>query len=182
MIAPRVLILGLLLGAAPLSAAPAPRCPQHVDVRDLMTVSQFDRAGLDKLDKKQLQAFNAWLSRYVHDLCAAPAAQSAGTPGKTAGPAHAQAATTAAEAAFGKPKPKPTGTTDRIVSHLVGKFHGWTGDTVFRLKNGQVWKQAGPGYFRTELKSPKVVIKKLLIGYVLQVDGYGKEVFVRRIR
>jgi len=150
-----------------------------------MTVSQYDRAGLDKLSKAQITALNAWLSDYIHGLCTQPSkAKSAGAapPGGNAGArAKAKASAAAAAAAFGKPKPSPTANKSRIESHIAGEFHGWTGDTVFRLTNGQVWKQAGPGYFQTDLKRPRVVIKKLLIGYVLKVDGYGKEVFVRRI-
>lgn len=201
--APRLLVTVLFAGAAPaLAAAPKPAtgpasCPGAIDVRNVMTVNQFGHAGLDKLSKEQLAALNRWLSGYVASLCNGMRASTAATKtgatpsaqgsvsgntktGSTQSPS-AGAAVTGSESAFGQP-PAPVSGPNRIESRIVGQFHGWTGDTVFRLQNGQVWKQAGPGYFETDLKNPKVVIKKLLIGYVLLVDGYGKEVFVRRIR
>lgn len=198
MTAPRLLAVVLLAGAAPALATPAPvpasaSCPQVVDVRNVMTVTEFDQAGLDKLSKAQLAALNRWLGRYVHALCVQMRPPAAAAPAVAPPPPHPRAQAGAApapatgaaaatsEAVFGKP-PAAESEPSRIDSRIVGEFHGWTGDTVFRLQNGQVWKQAGPGYFETKLKSPKVVIKKLLIGYVLQVDGYAKEVFVRRVR
>ncbi|MGH8274921.1 MAG: hypothetical protein ACRES9_11850 [Gammaproteobacteria bacterium] len=199
-----VFVLASLFAGAPAIAAAA-QCPSHVDVRDTMTVHQFDQAGLDKLSKQELAALNAWLSRYIQRFCAkqsvgAPPSRNVSAHGgagnTTANPRQqspsqtsreheqaASAATTQAQAAnFGAPPKQKAEQAGHIESRIVGDFHGWTGNTVFRLKNGQVWKQAGPGYFRIDLKNPKVVIKKLLIGYVLKVEGYGKEVFVRRTR
>ncbi|MGH8160725.1 MAG: hypothetical protein ACRESR_00960 [Gammaproteobacteria bacterium] len=185
------------------------QCPASVDVRNLMTVTQYNRAGLNKLDKKQLAALNAWLSRYIEKLCSEHAvgvppppprntstgvgtgSTNAGSKPPSAPPeqtrkAQGQAASTATNTAqasnFGNPPKSEQQESNRVESRIVGEFHGWTGNTIFRLENGQIWKQAGPGFFRINLKNPKVVIKKLLIGYVLKVNGYGKEVFVRRIR
>jgi biotin carboxyl carrier protein len=196
-------------------AAETSQCPQHVDVRDQMTVTEFNHAGLEKLDSKQLAALNAWLTRYVRAHCGhgTKSAETTGTPPtsqsgskstsqpRTGAPppsrseAHpkvernnsqtrqqeAPSQSNAPEQEhFGKPAPAPKN-GDRIESRITGDFYGWTGNTVFRLENGQVWKQAGPGYFRVHLENPKIVVKKLLIGYVLMVDGYAKEVFVRRV-
>lgn len=189
MTAPRLLVVLLLAGATPALATPAPppasaACPASIDVRNLMTVTEYQRAGLEKLSKEQIAYLNRWLGRYLHDQCvrmhAGPAAPVTALPAATPSPAPGTAGNEATEE-FGKP-PAPTSEPNRIVSHIMGEFRGWTGDTVFHLENGQVWKQAGPGYFETDLKNPEVVIKKLLIGYVLQVHGYAKEVFVRRIR
>ena len=167
--APRMLIVAAILatGTAMAAPSPSPACSQTPDVRNLMTVTQYTKSGLDKLSEKELNQLNAWLTQYTRSIC--------GT-----GSTHATANTTGnnPEASFGSP-PKETNTTTRIVSHINGVFHGWTGNTRFQLANGQIWVQAGPGYYRTTMKSPKVTIKKLLIGYILEVDG--KEVFVRRI-
>lgn len=212
------LCLPALVGQA--RAAEAPQCPQHVDVRNQMTVTEFNRAGLEKLDTKQLKALNAWLTRYVRAHCGkreksteaagAPPVSKNGSESTSPPPGAASPppeevpsppvrsekskpqtprqetetpsqSTASAQGRFGKPPPKPK-TSDRIESRITGDFYGWTGNTVFKLENGQVWQQAGPGYFRIHLKSPKVVVKKLLIGYVLLVEGYSKEVFVRRVQ
>jgi len=72
---------------------------------------------------------------------------------------------------------------NRIESRIAGQFTGWTGDTVFTLENGQVWKQAATGYYTNiQLDHPRVVIKKLSFGYLLTVPGHGETVFVRRIK
>lgn len=186
-------------------AAETAQCPQNIDVRNKMTVTEFHKAGLDKLDKKQLQALNAWLTRYVKSVCTQSPSNAehgtvpvppknetgAPTPANHAGKRNAPPKTSEStppgrpeattEDTFGQEESRES--SDRIESRIMGDFYGWTGNTVFKLKNGQVWKQAGPGYFRIHLENPEVVIKKLLIGYVLVIKGYeSKEVFVRRVR
>jgi hypothetical protein len=133
-----------------------------------MTVNQYTQSGLDKLSEKELRQLNAWLAQYTQSICGTGSTQP--TASTTQGNAGAS---------FGKDR-DDVNTTTRITSHIAGIFHGWTGNTRFRLTNGQTWVQAGPGYYQTTMKNPKVIIKKLLIGYILEVNG--KEVFVRRIR
>ena len=151
-----------------------------LDVRDLMSVTEYHRTGIDKLSPAQLKALNAWLNGYVQER--------AGTPTDTAPPAAAsnvRAAVTGA-AGFGAdtmaPRENPA-TPERIETRIAGRFTGWTGNTVFKLENGQVWKQAGTGYFSNiELDHPQVIIKKLGFGYLLTLPGHGATVFVRRIK
>ncbi len=192
--------LGAVLMVSPTMAA-AKQCPSHVDVRNLMTVSQYDRAGLNKLDKNQLAALNRWLTHYAQGLCARanksprtqPGSAAAGsTRGRSTTPSHPRTKggtgaatpppTRSQNADFGAPPKPKAAKPGRIESRVVGDFRGWTGNTIFRLENGQIWKQAGPGYFQVNMENPKVTIKKLLIGYVLKVHGYAKEVFVRRVK
>jgi len=169
---PRIFLLLALSLSIPALATPAqPACDQTPDIRNLMSAREYTQSGLDKLTQKQLEALNTWLASYRNSLCPPTAAKAKEAPVEQS---------TAAAKDFGKP-PEEVNTTDRIVSHIAGEFHGWTGQTKFQLTNGQVWIQAGPGYYETDMKNPKVVIKKLLIGYILQINGNGKEVFVRRI-
>ncbi|MBU6420681.1 MAG: hypothetical protein KGL98_01335 [Gammaproteobacteria bacterium] len=51
----------------------APAASQSVDVRNLITVSQFHASGLDTLSPPQLEALNLWLGHY---LASQPAASS----------------------------------------------------------------------------------------------------------
>jgi hypothetical protein len=167
-----VLFLVLSMSAPAWAAATQPSCAQQTpDIRNLMSVNEYTKSGLDKLTTQQVAALNAWLTKYTHSICS-PTSKP---------PSVATAGLISTEKNFGKP-PEEVSTTNRIVSHIAGEFHGWTGETQFHLTNGQVWIQAGPGYYETNMKDPKVVIKKLLIGYILQINGNGKEVFVRRIR
>jgi hypothetical protein len=58
-----------------------------------------------------------------------------------------------------------------------GAWTGWSGDTIVRLTNGSIWRQA-QYYYRYQYKyRPKVIIDQ---GY-MYVDGMPKAVKVRRI-
>lgn len=151
-----------------------------VDVRDIMTASQFHQTGLDTLNPEQLAAFNAWLASYGRAPTATspvpvPVPLSAATP--------APAAVTGTQAGFGQEMlpAEQRGEPKAIETRILGRFTGWSGTTVFTLENGQVWQQSGPGDFETHLDDPKVVIKKLGFGYLLTLPGQGATVFVRRI-
>jgi hypothetical protein len=76
---------------------------------------------------------------------------------------------------------------DRLEARLVGDFTGWTGSTVFRLDNGQVWRQTKnyiPDFKpREPLSQPKITISRGLMGsYNLSVEGVKRIVQVKRIK
>ena len=71
---------------------------------------------------------------------------------------------------------------DELVSYLVGPFNGWDGDTIFRLGNGQAWQQIDSSYQYARSERPRVTISRAAFGsYLLQVEGVGQTVRVRRI-
>ena len=163
-----------------------------VDIRDLMTVTQFDKAGLDKLSPGEIKALNAWLNQYLESRISTsnpgtPAVvvpNAAVAPATPAKPSHSAAAAGIANFGADTMTPKqPLQEPSRIESRIVGRFTGWTGNTVFKLENGQIWKQAATGYFtNVDLDNPEVVIKKLTFGYLLTLPGHGETVFVRRVK
>lgn len=193
------MVLVSLLSGAVLAA------DKPLDVRDAMTASQFHATGLDQLTPEQLAAFNAWLSSYAH----APAAAAASNDGKTQLPipgapssaaslpsaqpdqhatgmlvnTPASPAPAASTADFGRETmtPQQRGEPDRIESRILGSFSGWNGRSVFKLENGQVWQQADSSSYEVTLQDPKVVIKRLGLGYLLTLPGHSGTVFVRRV-
>jgi hypothetical protein len=68
-----------------------------------------------------------------------------------------------------------------ISTRIAGPFAGWAGQTVFRLRNGQIWKQAAPGYLYRYSNMPEVVIYSTSTGYRMKVEGVGQTIPVRRI-
>ena len=70
-----------------------------------------------------------------------------------------------------------------IRSRHVGEFTGWTGKTVFRLENGQVWQQARSGRmaYRGPANPMIVITRGFMGGYQLSVEGVNKKVYVKRI-
>jgi len=70
-----------------------------------------------------------------------------------------------------------------IESRYVGEFTGWTGKTIFKLENGQVWQQAESGRMSWKATNPMITIKRGFMGsYQLAVEGVNKKVRVKRIQ
>jgi len=68
-----------------------------------------------------------------------------------------------------------------VESEIDGKFTGWTGDSVYRLRNGQTWHQIEYKYLYHYAWSPKVIIAQASDGYRMAVEGVGGSVRVERI-
>lgn len=63
-----------------------------------------------------------------------------------------------------------------IESNIEGIFEGWDGHSVYKLTNGQVWKQK---YYKYEYKyayRPEVIIAEINGSYIMQVEGTSAEV------
>jgi hypothetical protein len=71
-----------------------------------------------------------------------------------------------------------------IHSAIIGEFNGWKGKNIFKLENGQIWKQAEKtSFYIPKRKNPKITIKPKSMGtWVLFVDGFGRSVRVKRIK
>jgi hypothetical protein len=139
--------------AMPVTAEPPP------DVRELMSPEEFDATGLGRLTPSELEALNRWLLRYT--------ASQASELGK-----HREAVEEEVR------KFEEEGLRTRI----VGEFNGWSGDTLFRLENGQVWKQRLPGQWHYRAHAPEVELRKNFMGYwMLHVLGTDRAVGVTRV-
>ena len=122
-------------------------------IKALMSEADFKETGLDQLSAKQLQALDTWLLNY------------------TAGTGQVLQQTEAvrqAQEAF------------EIISTITGEFSGWTGATVFRLENGQRWRQRLSGrYFHQGELNPRVKITRNFFGfYKLTLLDYGQSIGV----
>lgn len=62
-----------------------------------------------------------------------------------------------------------------------GSFHGWDGNTIYELANGQVWKQARYHYHYHYAYRPKVRLLQDCGRYFMEVAGVSKAEEVRRI-
>lgn len=130
-------------------------------LEERMSQSEFDAAGLNKLSAQELAALNAWL-------------RNTDAVASTHSPAELD------RTGFLPGRDMP----DRVTSRISGTFKGWSGNTTFHLDNGQVWQQAEPSTLAgVSLESPEVQIKAGMVsGWYLKVEGYNKQVKVRRIR
>lgn len=74
---------------------------------------------------------------------------------------------------------------ERITGVLIDKFTGWEGGTLFRLDNGQVWKQSRADTYYTKAKEKvPVVVYKAPSGYwrLRVLDDEGAWVTVQRVQ
>lgn len=75
-----VLIVSLMAALAGIAGWAVPAAGAQVDVRNMITVSQFSQTGLDKLTPAELQAFNTWLGQFLGSPEAAAAANASTAP------------------------------------------------------------------------------------------------------
>ncbi len=74
---------------------------------------------------------------------------------------------------------------ESIKSTIIGEFNGWKGkNTIFKLENGQVWKQSdNSSFYIPKQTNTAVTIKPKSMGsWQLKVDGFGRGAKVKRIK
>ena len=71
-----------------------------------------------------------------------------------------------------------------LLSRIEGNFRGWSGETVFHLENGQLWRQRLQGrYTYTGPPNPEVRISRNWMGYYkLTIIENGRGVGVTPVR
>ena len=69
-----------------------------------------------------------------------------------------------------------------VESQIDGEFTGWSGDTIFKLRNGQIWQQSSYAYSYRYAYAPKVLIYSSGAGYKMKVDGVSSEISVQRLK
>ena len=137
------------------------------DIKNLLTQEKFDQMGLSKLSDRELSELYQWIKsgEFEESLAEKP-------PIDTVQVALNQSA----------PKVVDLERNQTIKATIKGKFSGWSGKTIFKLSNGQVWRQRIKGNWRYRAESPSVEIKKNFMGYyVMRVDD-KKSVGVSQIK
>ncbi len=69
-----------------------------------------------------------------------------------------------------------------VESQIDGSFEGWSGDSIFKLMNGQIWQQAEFSYTYHYEYLPYVVIYPTARGCKMKVDGVRQTILVKRIK
>ena len=140
-----------------------------------LPAEKFAAAGLHKLTPAEL----AQLETIVAEFAASgPKSATAVEPVKTMGPAWLRALVTLQEAG------ERSGAEDVLESRLVGDYEGWSGRTLFRLENGQVWQQADRGErVDSRRAQPRVRIQPGSMGtYWLEIEGVRERLKVRPVK
>lgn len=70
-----------------------------------------------------------------------------------------------------------------IESNIAGDFHGWDGETIYKLSNGQIWQQSSYHYHYHYAYAPEVLIYPSAGGYKMHViDDDDEDISVQRLR
>ena len=152
-----------------------------------MSQAEFEAAGLHKLSPEELASLNAWLAQ-TKSSAGEVQASAPMTPAPQQLPQNSQPEPqTTAEERFGREQVRKRqvekDVPESITSRLIGEFRGWDGNTVFRLENGQVWRQRIGGRYRSPKKvNPEVVIEKGRFGYYLRLADKNRSIGVARVR
>jgi hypothetical protein len=127
---------------------------QHLPVPlvHFMTPAEIDESGLRTLTPAQQSALSGWFERYREGLDERSGGLDRGDCGAE---------------------------SEVVRTQIEGAFDGWVGDTVFRLKNGQLWQQATPSARYFQAVEPHVTITRSPC--VMHVDGMNFTVRVRRL-
>ncbi|MGA9851494.1 MAG: hypothetical protein WBR15_00970 [Gammaproteobacteria bacterium] len=160
-----LLMLALLL--LPPCAVACTTDSANFDLLKAMSAADYRATGLDRLSESQLKALNDWFSNYEK--------QQAGTCAQAAANAS-NPVTPVSKSAFSS--------SEKGVIHLIGPFTGWSGNTVFKLDNGQTWEQTDDGILSiAPISHAEVTITKgVFNAYYLSVKGLTDSVQVRRIQ
>lgn len=154
---PGLEVLALCLLPAALNAQPGADTGDFPGIERLMSEQEMQATGIHRLSEAERAALNAWLIRY------------------TAGEAELLQQTS-------KTVRKEAANT-RIEALVSEDFSGWSGNTVFRLDNGQLWRQRLPGRFRYRGEAREVVIEANALGlYRMTHVASGRSVGVTLLR
>ncbi|HVJ63361.1 MAG TPA: hypothetical protein VM555_11700 [Tahibacter sp.] len=155
-----------VLAAALIAVASfATAAEQSPPIEKEMTPEQFKGAGLDLLSPEQLANLNAWLNRKIT------------TETKKAANLAEDKIKTENRGYFN------FGTSEPIVSKLVGEFKGFRQGRQYVLENGQEWVQNDQATLAgVRLSNPQVKVEPSAIGnaWYLSVEGYNTRAKVSR--
>ncbi len=69
-----------------------------------------------------------------------------------------------------------------IESQIDGTFHGWSGETIFKLTNGQIWQQSSYAYTYHYAYRPEVTIYPSGRGCKMKVEDVSDSILVKRLK
>ena len=158
-----------------------------------MTKEERNRSGLDSLSAEQRKFLNNWLQqRYGPD--ATNMREETDSSTDTAVQLSEQSSQekvieaeverrVAKELATRKQPAKAAVNNGPFEATLVGDFTGWRGKTVFRLDNGQIWRQRSSSQYRHRGSDQRVKFdKNWMGGWEMTVVSSGKSVLVSKVR
>lgn len=148
-----------------------------------LTAEERAAAGVDQLTPAQKAALDRLADRYAKEG-ARQAVAVAKVQAKQEGKAEALAEVKEKKkVTIGLP-PREDDETEMFRTQIVGDFRGWSGHSIFKLANDQVWQQENTeSRFFPKMVNPDVEIRPAhLGGWKMTLLQEGLEIRVKRIR
>ena len=163
-------------------------------LEDTMSAEERLKSGVDTLTAEQRQFLSDWLrenyARNPAKVVSSPATVPDTSPQRAAS-SEATADTieaeidrrVAARLADNRASEKKPASDSSFEARLTGNFTGWSGKTVFRLDDGQVWRQRSAANYRHRGTDMRVKFKKNWMGgWEMTVVSSGKTVLVSKVK
>jgi hypothetical protein len=156
-----------------------------------MTDEERVRSGVDSLTSKQRQYLNDWLKTRYGEAAGVDSQERVITRTNSPPKPIKQTAIDeeierrVAEELASRKKQDSEANTNRgpFDAMLIGDFTGWRGKTVFRLDNGQVWRQRSSSQYRHRDDDYRVKFdKNWMGGWEMTVISSGKSVLVSKVK
>lgn len=170
------------------------------DFTKTMTAAELTKTGLEKLSPAELAQLKSVVERYkagaveivqqqaetkvaAAETKAAVAEAKAQQAEQTHAPDPKKPSWLRALITLEKSAADPSKDT-AVESRFAGNFTGWSGKTIFRLENGQVWQQVNAGSYDTQpVPSPHVRIYPAKVsGFWMEIDGVNPRVRVKPVK
>jgi len=165
------------------------------NIESVMSAEERLKSGVDTLTAEQRQFLNDWLKenydRRIESVVTRTTAdeQNASTEQPVKLEATPEAIEgevdrrVAAKLADKRESEKAKQSDSNFEARLSGDFTGWTGKTIFKLDNGQVWRQRSSANYRHRGSDRRVTFKKNWMGgWEMTVVSSGKTVLVRKVQ
>jgi len=130
----------------------------QLKIDQVMSQREMQETGVSSLTPTQRRALDDWLNRYTARVLKA-------------------ALTSDSETLSGRSSCSPA-----IETRTSGDIEGWSGETVFKLDNGQIWEQAEYSYTYFYAYRPEVTIYQTSSGCRMKVEDEDETILVRRIK
>lgn len=164
-------------------------------IEDMMSAEERRKSGVDALTAEQRQFLSEWLLENYTRNPAKVVSQSLETVPDTSPQQSASNEATAdeieaeidrrvaARLADNRASEKKPASDSSFEARLTGNFTGWSGKTVFKLDDGQVWRQRSAANYHHRGTDMRVTFKKNWMGgWEMTVVSSGKTVLVSKVQ
>jgi len=189
-----ILVMAFVVTSSMMTFPLGAQASEPGSIEDMMSAEERLKSGVDTLTAEQRQFLSEWLrenyARNPAKVVSSPATvpdtspQQAASSEATADTIEAEIdRRVAARLADNRASEKKPASDSSFEARLTGNFTGWSGKTVFRLDDGQVWRQRSAANYRHRGTDVRVKFKKNWMGgWEMTVVSSGKTVLVSKVK